>query len=258
LSTSSRRTLAFGLACFGIWLGGCFTEVGNAEGEQLIEAKFSIDYSGNPRQLPKRSGAGPGDSVTIAQFYLSVKEAEYHAVDSVTGKVYETHLWREDSAGLPVDFTGADTVAILPIQNVALFKAEALELECFIPKAGALTPDTLSFASFHDRGYIKGVFHSGNSSTPFLFALPAAKELHLLYSKQALESWYNDKGYICRFTFFGAKWMSGYAVDKAKTWADKTGEDVAVFDEDHNAALYQSLVDSFYKSFNTADVFATM
>jgi hypothetical protein len=246
--------LGLGLAVFVAGWVGCFTEAGNAEDDNLIQADFNIDYGANPSQLPKVSVGANLDSLVILQFSLAVKEAEYRAFDSASDRIYEMHLWKADSGGVPVDFTGANGPNTLPAISVAPVTATDLELESFLPEPSLLSPDTLVFASFHDRGYIKGVRFDGSSRFNFLFALPSGKELHLLYSQQALASWYSGNAYRCEFTFFGMKWLSGTDFRKADVWDDRTGADVAIFDANHNAAMYQSLLDSFYQSFNTARV----
>src|SRR2546423_1810066 len=101
--------------------GGCFTEVGNAGDDRLLEAQFSVDYSQPVKAQPKRAAVGTTaiQTATILRFYLGVREAEFQLFDSVTNQRAEYHLWKEDSAILPVDFTGRDPAASLPEQKVS-------------------------------------------------------------------------------------------------------------------------------------------
>jgi hypothetical protein len=71
-----------------------------------------------------------------------------------------------------------------------------------------------------------------------------------------LNLWHHDKTYNCEFVFFATKWVEGAGLAKAVRSRDKTGLELVIFDGGNNAVLYQTLVDRFYKSFNTARVFA--
>src|SRR4051812_31136982 len=115
-------------ACFA----GCFTEVGNADDDRLLQAQFSVDYSQPIKTQPKRSASGTAavQTATILRFYLGVREAEFQLFDSVRNQRAEYHLWKEDSAILPVDFTGRDPGASLPDQKVSGIDPLAMKLEC--------------------------------------------------------------------------------------------------------------------------------
>ncbi|MEO7957938.1 MAG: hypothetical protein ABIW76_14725 [Fibrobacteria bacterium] len=238
---------------------GCFTEVGNAEDEQLVSGRFEIDYASNPQPLPK-SATSPAstdpDSISIRQFYLEIREAEFQAFDSVAMRNVERHLWKKSGATLPVDFTGEDASAALPIQKMDAFKPDNFVLQCLVPKQSVLKPDTLDFLNFSGKGYIKGYLYTGQSATPFLFQLPENQEIHLEYSAAALLTWYRANEYHCEFVFFATKWMEGAGLGKAVVTRDRSGAPLIILGNGHNAALYALLVERFYKSFNTQRVFA--
>lgn len=237
-----------------VWLSGCFTEVGNAEDDRL-SAEFKIDYSNNTQALPKAAtNMVDTDSVQILRFYLLIKEAVYQVQDSVAGQMASKYLWREDSTSVAVDFTGADKTAVLPTETMDKKTPENLTVEAEFPFRGRLLPDTLDFTGFNDQSYIKGTYGLGTASVGFLFAFPQSKEIHLTYSKTALHGWYQDRVYHCQFTFFANKWVAGIDISKADQVSDKMGRSIAVFDSTHNVEMYQLLVTSFYKSFNTAQV----
>jgi hypothetical protein len=249
---------ALGLLLLPAWFAGCFTEVGNAEDENLVSGEFKIDYSPDAKPLEKAAAALPiPDSILITQFYLEIREVELRAYDSVNMRTIEHHLWKEDSATLPVDFTGRDTSATLPVQKVGSFpEPDNLVLQCVVPKQAVLRADTVDFDSFSDKGYIKGKLGSGRNAREFLFQLPENREIHLQYSQAALKHWYWDNAYHCEFVFFATKWIAGAGLDKAEIFRDKTGEPLLIFGSGHNPELYTALVDRFYKSFNTLTVFA--
>lgn len=250
---SPRIPSFLAIACFTIGLGGCFTEVGNAEDEKLLEAKFDIDYSRDALPLPKYAAATV-DTVLIQAFKLVVREAEYRVFDSASGTTVERHLWDRDSGGILVDFVGGGNTPSLPNQMVPAGEPQVLELRCTIPSGTVMNHDTLDFDRFAGLGYIKGIHSAGGTVRKFLFALPAAREIHLRYSRDALATFRQGGVYKCRFTFFATKWISGQAIQEAKTWKDRTGAPVALFDKEHNATTYQALVTAFENSFNTASV----
>lgn len=236
---------------------GCFTEVGNAEDEHLVSGSFKIEYSANPQPLPKTASIGvEPDSISIRQFYMEIREAEFHSFDSVAMRNVEKHLWKENGATLPVDFTGKDTAADLPIQKIGDFKPDMLVLQCLVPRQSVLNPDTLDFPGFSGKGYIKGYLHAARSATAFLFQLPENQEIHLEYSSAALKTWYRDNEYHCEFVFFATKWIEGAGLGKAVVTRDRSGNPLIILGNGHNTALYPLLVESFYKSFNTTRVFA--
>jgi hypothetical protein len=254
---SRMWTCALFLALLAALVSGCFTEVGNADDEQLVSGQFKIDYSANPKPLPKL-GTIPGiaDSISIVQFYLEIREAEFKAFDSVTLRNVEKHLWKEAGATLPVDFTGNDPTATLPIQKVGSFKPDNLVLQTIVPKQGVIQPDTLDFRKFSDQGYIKGYLGAGRQATAFLFQLPEDQEIHLEYSAAALKGWYRDNEYHCEFVFFAMEWIEGVDLSKAVVTRDRSGAPLILLGNGHNPALYPTLVERFYKSFNTQRVFA--
>ena len=233
-------------------LAGCFTEVGNAEDERLLEADFRIEYAAPSKAVPKI--AATAMEAIILQFYLEVREAEFHLFDSVKNQRAEYHLWKDDSATLPVDFTGRDPSAVLPMQKVGVIEPLEMHLKCALPSRPPLSPDTLDFQRFANRGYIKGFLWDGRDSTAFLFALPAARELTLEYSKGDIGSWYAGGRYDCQFIFFANRWLAAADLAGAKEIKDTTGRRVVLLDSAHNPTAYSALTAAFYKSFNTTQV----
>jgi hypothetical protein len=257
------KTRLFLLALVLAVISACFTEVGNAEDEKLVSGSFRIDYAADAQPLPKAGEsaialpiAAETDSIFISQFYLNLREAEFKALDSVSGRTMEWHLWKNDSLTLPVDFTGKDTAAVLPTRSLGDFHPDYLVLECMVPGQAVIRADTLDFARFMDKGYIKGHFGRGKSLTAFLFQLPENREIHLEYSKEALSKWQRGNVYRCEFVFFATKWIDGISLAKAETTRDKSGNPLIILGNGHNPELYQALVERFYKSFNTQRVFA--
>jgi hypothetical protein len=245
-----RIRLNHGLCLLFPLLAGCFTEVGNAQDERLVEAHFQVEYaSGAP--LPKTTATAPESTkVSILQFYLKIAEAEFDLLDSINNRRQEFHLWKEDSA-LDVDFLGLDTSAMLPVEKVGVLNPHDLHLECVFPGHAPLKTDTLDFNRFHDRAYIKGVFTLGKDAIPFLFALPNTGGFELTYMGDVLDAWYADGVYQCRFIFFADKWVAGLKLAGAALSIDKGGTKVMVLDPAHNAALHDSLETRFYNSFNS-------
>ncbi len=260
LTAFTAFTLAVLLSAFN----GCFTEVGNAQDERLVVAHFQVDYSPTAKPLPKTSSAQgtatypttilDTNSVYLKQFYLDVREAEYQYFDSATNTPSEFHLWRDDSATLPVDFTGLDASSSLPSQKVGLKSPLSLSLDCLIPKNTGLKPDTVNINAFKDRGYIVGTCPVHGKPTPFVFALPAAPGVAMVYSKQTLQGWLVGNTYQCQFSFFATVWMANSGVDSAATIHDKIGNAFILLDSLHNPVIYNTLSTRFYQSFNTSQV----
>jgi hypothetical protein len=230
-------------ACFA----ACFTEVGNAEDEHLVEAKFRVESTRPAAAAPKRAFS---QSASIQRFYLGVREAEFHLFDSATNQRAEYHLWKEGGAILPVDFTGRDPAASLPNEKVGGIDPENFKLECVMPPARALRPDTLDFARFQDAGFIKGVVWDGADSTAFLFALPAGRELDLVYPKDVLKGWYRSETYRCEFVFYANDWIMAADLSHADEVRDATGRKLILLDSAHNTAAFTALTTAFTKSFN--------
>lgn len=240
---------------------GCFTEIGNAEGEKRIRADFKIDYT-RPEALPKRAsvtdpGTGgspvaatlPHDTVIIDHFYLLVREAEYHLKGGG-----ERHLWRESDSGLPVDFTGRDKFAILPVRAIEPDSILDFKLECRIPPPPALEPDSLDIGAFHQMGFVRGLYTFDGISVPFLFALPEAEHVNIRYPPITFESWRKGSAYEMQVVFFALKWMSHAGIEKAKKSKDRLGRSFVLIDSLHNADLHKILSDRFFTGFNTTDV----
>jgi hypothetical protein len=238
-----------GLACLTALVAGCFTEVGNAEDELVVNARFSIDYNRNPIRLKPASGSITPDSVCIDQFYLPIQEIEYTAAGAD-----KQHLWR-DTAGIPVDFTGNDSLAALPAMKVVGDSWTSLILEYRIPSLPDLRMDTVEFASFRNRGYIKGTVHiAGNAGWDFLFALPKMPGVKMTYSGKTLASWHTDNIYNLKFVFFATYWISAANLVGAKQVPDRNGVPVLLLDAKHNPEFHKALSDRFFKSFNTLQV----
>lgn len=246
-----------GILLAAAFLAGCFTEVGNADDERLLQAQFSVDYSQPTTAQPKRAAVGTAaiQTVSIQRFYLSVREAEFQLLDSATSERAEYHLWREDSAILPVDFTGHDPAATLPDQKVKPIDPLAFRLECVLPAPKTLNEGTLNFATFADSAYIKGVLWDGRDSTAFLFALPTGRELNLAYPKSIIETWYTATRYRCEFVFYANKWIAAADLSAAVETRDATGRKVILLDSSHNATAFAALTTAFPKSFNAPNVF---
>jgi hypothetical protein len=57
--------------------------------------------------------------------------------------------------------------------------------------------------------------------------------------------------YTCDFIFCAKQWLLGVDLSKAAMDKDKMGNSIVIINDVKNAAIYQTLSDSFYKSFNT-------
>ena len=242
-----RWSLMLGLACS---LGACFTEIGNSEGEGLVDANFRIEYAPMP-VLPRISKGKPAkESVSIDQFYLGVIEGEFH---SPVGDEY--HLWKEPDPGLPADFTGKDKSAVLPRMKAPPIIWRDLGLECRFSSPVPLEPGRFAFEGFGDRGYIKGTYADAGLESPFLFALPGGSQLELRYPRAMLDRWQAGESYHLEFIFYAAHWLAGASLGDAETILDRNGREVVVLDSLHNPAAYARLRERFLTSFNADSVF---
>lgn len=243
---------------------GCFTEIGNPGKENQVTATFSIDYT--EAAVPKRGASLPPSApppaaipaVTILQFYFNVVEANYdyrnEAGDSAQGR-----LWKKpDSAGDAVDFTGKDKDAVLDPVTVPAGNWFRMKLESRIPPHETLVPDTLDFAAFSNRGYIKGTYARDGRTVHFLCQLPEVGKINLVYDQAILGQWRHGSSYDLEFIFFARKWVSGVDLLEAETVTDRSGLPVAIIDQDNNGSFYERLCGndsgSFYKSFNSLKV----
>lgn len=237
------------------WLGACFTEIGNAEDEKLVDAEFRIEYAmDGALQRLSAAGAVAGtaapESVLIDQFYVGVLEGEFN-----TQEGQEYHLWKQASPGLPADFTGKDRSAVLPEMTAPPIAWRDLGLECVFAVPAPLESGRFDFDAFQDRGYIKGTYAAAGAVSPFLFALPGASQLEFRYPRRMLDQWLADGAYHLEFVFYASRWLSGASLADAATTLDRKGKSVVILDSLHNPAEYQRLRDRFLESFNTEEVF---
>lgn len=228
-------------------LDGCFTDVGNAEGEGLIQTEFSIDYSPGPA-MPK-AGRSAGDSVFISQFYLTVREAEYHLAGGG-----EYHLWRDNDSGLVVDFTGRDPSATLPARPIGPDSILDFMIEARLAVPPEVNPDTLDFAAFAHPGFMKGAYRSGGGAFDFLFALPGTGRLNIGYSLEEFEAWRWGSGYRMQVVYYALRWMAGTDLSTVAVSVDRNGHPFILIDATHNSALHGLLADRFTQSFNSQRV----
>lgn len=225
---------------------GCYTEIGNPSKESHVTATFSIDYS--PEALPKGAPAAvPPSSVDIRQFWFNVVEANYRTVEEKDGRIWKV----PDSLGRSVDFTGKDSAAVLPPVDVPPAEWTLLKVESRIPDHDTLDPDTLDFAVFPDRGYIKGIYARGGREIPFLCQLPNVRRINLVYNEEMLERYRRGDAYDLEFVFYPRRWLAGVDLLEAETFPDRTGRAVAIVDLEHNRALFDTLFENFFKSFNS-------
>lgn len=234
-----------------IWLivvlFGCFTEVGNAEGDKIVSADFTVDYS-EFASIPVQGVAKQQSLVSthISQFALVIKEAEFHNTHGREG-----HLWNEDSLGVIVDFTGNNQTQVLPNAKFNSDTIRELEFECVMPRRDSVQMDTVDIDNFHQSGFIKGTLSQNGKTVAFLFALPKIENLKLLYKKPVLDAWLSDKGYDLQIVFYANKWAALTNLASVTQRKDKKGKDVVFLDHTHNPSEYTRLVTSFYASFNT-------
>lgn len=231
------------------WLGACFTEIGNAEDEKLVDAEFRIEYS-MAGALARIPAAAATESVQIDLFQLGVLEGEFNTPE---GK--EFHLWKQPPPGLPADFTGKDKGAVLPEARAPSIAWEDLGLECLFATPIPLDSGRFDFDAFQDRGYIKGTYANAGKVSPFLFALPGASQLEFRYPRRMLDHWLLGGAYHLEFVFYAARWLAGAPLANAVPTLDRNGKAIVILDSLNNPAEYQRLRNRFLESFNTAEVF---
>jgi hypothetical protein len=243
---------------------GCFTEIGNPGKEQTVSARFRIDYAADSGAAPKASaGAGSPslakaeaerpaavlDSLRIQLFYFNVVEVNYTTLDDAQGRIWKV----PDSLGKPVDFTGADPEAMLPPVAVPPADYSILKLESRIPAHAPLVPESLGFAGFSDRGYIKGVAYYPGKPIRFLCQFTNDYKINLVYAREILERWRKGDAYAFDFVFFARRWLSAADLSAIEPVAGADGPFVLI-DEEHNPELFATLRSSFFKSFNSSKV----
>lgn len=233
-------------------LPGCFTEIGNPGKEQIVSARFRIDYDAQPAAAPKASARGTGmapDSLRIQAFSFNVVEVNYTTSDDVDGRIWKV----PDSLGKRVDFTGADPEAVLPPVAVPSTEYAIMKLESRIPVHPVLNPDTVSFGSFSHGAYIKGVAYYPGGPIRFLCQFTDDYKINLVYTSEILERWRQGGSYSFDFVFYAAKWIS--AADLTGI-APVTGPDgsFVLIDQEHNPEIFGALRASFFKSFNSSKV----
>ena len=226
-------------------LTGCFTEVGNPEEIRQMTAEFRVDYAPDTVTL-----GGSPDSVILASFNLTLKNAEYRNADSSRGYVWQ------DSPNHVVDFLGTLERDTLPLQNLTSKPVSGFRMDFALQEPGVLRADTVDFDAFQSGVYIKGTYRFGGSLTHFLYALSdSTRELSLVYSKQALDKWYQSGTYRCTILFSPLKWFSGVDLQRILVEKDKSGAPLTLFDPEHNLDAWLMLKDRFYQNFNTQQVY---
>jgi hypothetical protein len=231
---------------------GCFTEIGNPGKEQIVSARFRIDYDTPPAEAPKVSAPGNGvspDSLRILAFSFNVVEVNYTALDETQGRIWKV----PDSLGKPVDFTGADPDAVLPPVAVPSTEYSILKLESRIPGHTVLDPDTVAFGSFSHGGYIKGVAYYPGKPVRFLCQFTDDYKINLVYTSEILELWRQGGSYSFDFVFYAAKWMSGTDLTRITPVTGPDGSFVLI-DQEHDPEIFTALKAAFFKSFNSSKV----
>lgn len=242
-----RAALAGALSAWG-----CFTEIGNPGKEQTVSARFRIDYAADTAAAPK-SSAGTGsatlDSLRIQLFYFNVVEVNYTTPDDSDGRIWKV----PDSLGKPVDFTGADPDAVLPPVAVPPAEYSILKVESRIPDHSVLAPDTVTFAGFTGRGYIRGVAYYPGKAVRFLCQFTNDYKINLVYTREILEQWRQGGSYAFDFVFFANRWLSAVDLTLVEPFQGADGPFVLI-DAEHNPELFTALRSSFFKSFNSSKV----
>ncbi|MEO6097398.1 MAG: hypothetical protein ABIW76_17815 [Fibrobacteria bacterium] len=235
---------------------GCFTEIGNPGKEQIVSARFRIDYDKppekSPETAPKTSARGNGrspDSLRIQAFSFNVVEVNYTALDGAQGRIWKV----PDSLGKRVDFTGADREAVLPPIAVPSTDYSILKLENRIPRHTVLDPDTVAFGNFSHGAYIKGVAYYSGNPIRFLCQFTDDYKINLVYSRDILELWRQGGSYSFDFVFYAAKWASGTDLTGIVPVTGPDGNFVLI-DQEHNPEIFDALKASFFKSFNSTSV----
>lgn len=229
-------------------LSACYTEIGNPGKENKVTATFSIDYA-EPAPVPKTTiGAGAViPEVNIELFYFNVVEVNYRTLEDKEGRIWKL----PDSLGRSVDFTRKDAASVLPQVAVPAGEWTILKLESRIPLHDSLDADTLDFAAFGNRGYIKGTYARGGQMVRFLCQFPSFGKVNLVYNQELIEPWRHGEAYDLEFIFFARRWVGDRDLLQAERVRDTNGQEVAVIDQEHNRLLYDSLATSFFRAFNS-------
>jgi hypothetical protein len=240
------------MAAAALIVQGCFTEIGNPGKEQIVSARFRIDYEQPRAEAPKASARGavlPPDSLRILAFSFNVVEVNYTTSDDVDGRIWKV----PDSLGKTVDFTGADPNAVLPPVAVPSTEYSILKVESRIPRHPVLDPDTVAFGSFSHGAYIKGVAYYSGTPIRFLCQFTDDYKINLVYTSEILELWRQGGAYSFDFVFYASKWISGADLTGI---APVTGPDggFVLIDQEHNPEVFGALRASFFKSFNSSKV----
>lgn len=200
-------------------LSACFTEIGNPDPETSMTATLHVDAAA-------ADSAGPGpEFVEISRFRLVFLGADYRGRDSVPGTLWEP----ADAGGGAVDFTAGDS---LPRVRLA-----------FDPVEMSVHFGSATEGAFH---FLKGEYTLAGETRAFRFALPDTSAFTLRYDSTALESWRTGPEYRCEVVFLPRRWLSLPGLDTAL--ADSAG--IVRFDDAHNPALHEALVQRFFQSFN--------
>lgn len=253
---SCRMAAASLLAAFA--LSACFTEVGNPGSDpqptQGVTAEFRIDYGTAPdgaAPAPKRAApTDTGKSLRIDRLYFNIVEANYRTLDDVEGRFWKV----PDSLGYPVDFTGADTAAVLPPVMVPPDEWKELKLESRVPRHDTVAVDTLDPAAFAHRGYIAGFLPDSLGGARFYCQFPNYPKVNLVYNDSVIGQWRVNDAYHIEVVFYADQWLGRGDLDSLAVEKDRNGSDVILIDQQHNIAAWESLAASFFKSFNSYKV----
>jgi hypothetical protein len=208
-------------------LAGCFTEVGNPDGEETaMTASVRIDYVD-----VDSAGAGP-DSVHLSALRLRFMEASYHGADSIPHAAWQAEMGRE------LDFVRGDTLG-----------REALD---------AHVPEMMMVRLGAAPGYleIQGEYRHADTMQAFRFTLPDTLEFSLRYGGGAMEDWREGREYGCTFAFRARRWLAVAGLDTAAATPDGQGGTVVLFDAGHNTELHGALAVGFSHAFNGPQAYA--
>lgn len=249
----AKKTPAFILSA--LLLAGCFTEVGNPDDPAVqVTMSFSIDYQSKPTAksgaaIAKQAASANG-GIAISHFYLDVYDAEYWK-DST--KLYlqtkDGEDWNDQNGNF-VDITAKDTTAKLPVLYATQSKWDLFYFSAQVAKPGKFKTDTLDYAAFEGRQWMKGTLARGSGDLDFLFEIPQITRLYLVLRDSTLARKRTDEGYNLDVAFRARYFCAGIPWDSVATVKDRKGKNFAFLSAtSNNGAYYDRLKENFRRAF---------
>jgi hypothetical protein len=204
------------------------TEVGNPE--LTISARFGV--------------IGNSDTVAVTELTLKCMGVAYHGPTDSTGMLWGT------PAGYMVKMTDSlDSMGmkVIKAKTGAWSKAEVMLVA---PVGSAILPDSIAFAAYSNPRYAKLMRKVGGETLNYLFEIPRALGLKLIFDKSTINTWIHKDSVDIEVLFDGPQWVAGISEEPpTQSRIDGVGGKYLLLGPTENEKTYNRLKSMLPKCF---------